>query len=345
MYLMRLGAPGAEKPVARVDDEHYVDLSDVLGDRGGELGGDFGEVFFGAGGIDRIRPVVAERTAAGQVERFAGERIGAPITRPHQILAIGLNYRDHAAETGSKVPTEPILFTKSPNTLVGPNDDVRIPRGSTKPDWEVELGVVIGHRCSYLESVDEARAAMPDVEWIAADVRDPKSIAGLAKGADRMVIALGSNSFRDPTNKPEEVDEGGVARLAALAKAANLKHVVLVSSAGVTRAQPGGEGFAKLMYGVMSAKLRGEDALRNSGVPYTVLRPVGLWDKPPGQYGIALVPGDPPITAMISRSDVAAVAVHALVDPAARNKTVVILNVAQPQVDGWKSAFAAVPGP
>jgi len=197
----------------------------------------------------------------------------------------------------------------------------------------------------FSRKVDEARAAMPDVEWIAADVRDPKSLEGIAKGADRMVIALGSNSFRDPTNKPEEVDEGGVARLAALAKAANLKHVVLVSSAGVTRAQPGGEGFAKLMYGVMSAKLRGEEALRSSGVPYTVLRPVGLWDKPPGQYGIALVPGDPPITAMISRSDVAAVAVHALVDPAARNKTVVILNVAQPQVDGWKSAFAAVPGP
>jgi uncharacterized protein YbjT (DUF2867 family) len=186
---------------------------------------------------------------------------------------------------------------------------------------------------------------VPGVEWIAADVRDPKTLEGIAKGADRMVIALGSNSFRDPSNKPEEVDDAGVARLAALAKAANLKHVVLVSSAGVTRAEPGEERFAKLMYGVMTAKLRGEDALRRSGVPYTVLRPVGLWDKPPGEYGIALVPGDPPISAMISRSDVAAVAVHALVDPAARNKTVVILNAAQPQVDGWKSAFAAVPGP
>ena len=96
----------------------------------------------------------------GRCPRFAGERIGAPIARPHQILCIGLNYSDHAAETGQAVPDEPILFTKSPNTLVGPNDDVRIPRGSTKPDWEVELGIVIGRRTSYLDSVEEARDAI-----------------------------------------------------------------------------------------------------------------------------------------------------------------------------------------
>jgi 2-keto-4-pentenoate hydratase/2-oxohepta-3-ene-1,7-dioic acid hydratase in catechol pathway len=104
--------------------------------------------------------VVAERAAAGQVSRFAGERVGAPFGRPHQILCIGLNYRDHAAETGQAVPDEPILFTKSPNTLIGPDDDVRIPRGSTKPDWEVELGVVIARRTSYLDSVEEARDAI-----------------------------------------------------------------------------------------------------------------------------------------------------------------------------------------
>jgi 2-keto-4-pentenoate hydratase/2-oxohepta-3-ene-1,7-dioic acid hydratase in catechol pathway len=149
---MRIGAPGAEKPVARIDEQTYVDLSDVAPD--------FDEAFFGAGGLDRIRPVVAERAAAGQLFRFAGERIGAPIARPHQILCIGLNYRDHAAETGQAVPAEPILFTKSPNTLVGPDDDVRIPRGSTKPDWEVELGIVIGRRTSYLDSVQEARDAI-----------------------------------------------------------------------------------------------------------------------------------------------------------------------------------------
>ena len=152
MYLMRIGDPGAEKPVARIDDDRYVDLSDVVDD--------FDETFFAGGGLDRIRPVVAERAGAGRVSRFAGERIGAPIARPHQILCIGLNYRDHAAETGQAVPTEPILFTKAPNTLVGPNDDVRIPRGSTKPDWEVELGIVIGRRTSYLDSAEEAADAI-----------------------------------------------------------------------------------------------------------------------------------------------------------------------------------------
>jgi 2,4-diketo-3-deoxy-L-fuconate hydrolase len=152
VYLMRIGATGAEKPVARVDDETYVDLSDLVED--------VDETFFAGGGLDRIRPLVDERAGAGRVQRFAGERIGAPIARPHQILCIGLNYRDHAAETGQDVPDEPILFTKSPNSMIGPHDDVRIPRGSTKPDWEVELGVVIGRRTSYLGSPEEARDAI-----------------------------------------------------------------------------------------------------------------------------------------------------------------------------------------
>ncbi len=152
MRLLRIGAPGAEKPAALVDDTHYVDLSDIATD--------FDEVFFATGGLDRIRPVVDSRAAAGEVHQLDGQRIGAPIARPHQIICVGLNYSDHAKETGQAVPDEPILFTKSPNTLVGPNDDVRIPRGATKPDWEVELGIVIGARASYLDSVDDARDAI-----------------------------------------------------------------------------------------------------------------------------------------------------------------------------------------
>jgi 2,4-diketo-3-deoxy-L-fuconate hydrolase len=152
VYLMRIGEPGAEKPVVRIDDDTYVDLSDVVTD--------FDESFFAGGGLDRIASVVAERAGAGRVSALAGERVGAPFARPHQILCIGLNYRDHAAETGQAVPDEPILFTKSPNTLIGPNDDVRIPRGSTKPDWEVELGIVIGTRASYLGDLDAARGVI-----------------------------------------------------------------------------------------------------------------------------------------------------------------------------------------
>ena len=159
MKLLRIGAVGAEKPAALADEGRYVDLSDVVDD--------FDEAFFASGGLDRIRPIVASRREAGDAVPLGGERIGAPIARPHQILCIGLNYRDHAAETGQAVPDEPIVFTKAPNTLIGPSDDVRIPRRSTKTDWEVELGIVIGRRTSYLDSVEEARDAIAG--WVAVN--------------------------------------------------------------------------------------------------------------------------------------------------------------------------------
>jgi 2,4-didehydro-3-deoxy-L-rhamnonate hydrolase len=151
VQLMRIGPPGSEKPVVRVDDTSYVDVSDLVTD--------FDATYF-ADGHDRLREAVAERIAAGDTAAFAGERIGSPIARPHQIICIGLNYRDHAAETGQAVPDEPILFTKAPNTLVGPNDRVRQPRGSTKLDYEVELGIVIGSRASYLDSPEAARSVI-----------------------------------------------------------------------------------------------------------------------------------------------------------------------------------------
>lgn len=148
MKLLRIGEPGHEKPAALVGEDRIVDLSDVVDD--------IDEAFLGSGGLERIAPIVAER-AAGGGEPLGDRRIGSPIARPHQIICVGLNYSDHAAETGQEVPDEPILFTKSPNTIVGPHDDVRIPRGATKLDWEVELGIVIGTRASYLGSVEDAR--------------------------------------------------------------------------------------------------------------------------------------------------------------------------------------------
>jgi 2,4-didehydro-3-deoxy-L-rhamnonate hydrolase len=148
MHLMRIGPAGSEKPVVRIDAGRYVDVSDLVPD--------FDAAYF-AGGSPALGDVVEERAAAGRVEQFAGERIGAPIARPHQILCIGLNYRDHAAETGQAVPDEPIVFNKAPNTLVGPDDPVRQPRGSTKLDWEVELGIVIAERASYLADEQAAR--------------------------------------------------------------------------------------------------------------------------------------------------------------------------------------------
>ena len=112
MYLMRLGPVGSERPVVRIDDSHYLDVSDVVDD--------FDEAFFGSNGLTRLAEVVRERSTTEQLQEFGEERIGAPIARPHQILCIGLNYSDHAAETGAAVPEEPILFTKSPNTLDRP---------------------------------------------------------------------------------------------------------------------------------------------------------------------------------------------------------------------------------
>ena len=152
MRLMRIGEAGSERPVVWVDEGHYVDVSDQFSD--------FDEAFFGSGGVERARVLAGERSAAGRVSAFGGERIGAPIARPHQIICVGLNYADHARETGAAIPAEPILFNKAPNTLIGPNDDVRLPRGSVKTDWEVELGVVIGRRASYLETDADALAAI-----------------------------------------------------------------------------------------------------------------------------------------------------------------------------------------
>lgn len=148
MRLVRVGAAGSEAPGALLDDDTFVDLSDVVDD--------FNEAFFASGAITTLPAIVESRTG----EALAGRRFGAPIARPHQILCIGLNYSDHARETGQDIPAEPILFTKSPNTLIGPDDDVLIPRGAEKTDWEVELGVVIGRRSSYLADEVEASGSI-----------------------------------------------------------------------------------------------------------------------------------------------------------------------------------------
>lgn len=151
MRLARLGPRGAEIPTVLVDGTH-LDLRPVLGDHA-----DVGPAFLASGGIQRV----AEAVAAGSLEPLAGAddlRIGAPIARPGKIVCIGLNYRDHAEETGAPIPAEPVVFMKDPATVIGPFDTVLVPRGSTKTDWEVELGVVIGARARYLDSPEESRA-------------------------------------------------------------------------------------------------------------------------------------------------------------------------------------------
>jgi 2-keto-4-pentenoate hydratase/2-oxohepta-3-ene-1,7-dioic acid hydratase in catechol pathway len=147
MKLTRIGDPGAERPHVLLDGDLVADVTDLL------PGGDFTPAFFAGGGIERLR---AEGLAARARPRDPSARTGAPIPRPGKIVCIGLNYADHAAETGAQVPAEPVIFMKAPNTLVGPNDDVRIPRGSRKTDYEVELGIVIGTEARYLPDHEAA---------------------------------------------------------------------------------------------------------------------------------------------------------------------------------------------
>jgi 2,4-didehydro-3-deoxy-L-rhamnonate hydrolase len=150
MQLLRLGDLGNERPAVRTDDGAIFDISSLTGDIDG--------AFLAGGGIERVR----EAVAAGQLTRLddpgdgSGLRIGAPIARPMAVLCIGQNYAAHAAESGSPPPTTPILFFKHPNTVIGPYDDVLVPRTSGKTDWEVELGVVIGRRTRYLDTPEQA---------------------------------------------------------------------------------------------------------------------------------------------------------------------------------------------
>ncbi len=134
MKLLRVGAPGAEKPAMLDRDGVLRDLSGVVADIDG----------------DAISPVGLRKLAAldpASLPKVAGNpRIGPCVVRPLNFICIGLNYADHAAETGSAIPKEPILFLKSLGAYQGPNDDVAMPRGAKKLDWEVELGVVIGTR-------------------------------------------------------------------------------------------------------------------------------------------------------------------------------------------------------
>lgn len=146
MKLLRWGALGEERPGAVAPDGTLVDLSEVVDD--------YDPLFFETGGLDRVRAALQEPASFPAVP--SGARLGAPVARPHTVLAIGLNYSDHARESGMEPPSEPVVFSKLPNTLCGPNDPVVIPRNSTATDYEVELAVVIGRRASYLSSPAEA---------------------------------------------------------------------------------------------------------------------------------------------------------------------------------------------
>ena len=147
MKLLRVGAPGREIPAVRAEDGRLLDIS--------ELAADVDGAFLAGDGVARVRAALEAGTLP-ELPGGPGLRIGAPVARPGKVVCIGLNYRDHAEETGAKIPERPVVFLKAPYTVVGPDDAVLIPRGSTKTDYEVELAVVIGRAARYLESPEAA---------------------------------------------------------------------------------------------------------------------------------------------------------------------------------------------
>ncbi|WP_053734926.1 fumarylacetoacetate hydrolase family protein [Nocardia sp. NRRL S-836] len=156
MQLLRLGPVGEERPAVRTGDGTTYDLLPIASEI--SAGADIDGAFLANDGVNRVRAALD----AGELPVLdtGGLRVGPPLARPGKVICIGLNYRDHAEETGADIPGEPVVFLKTPDTVVGPYDEVLVPRRSVKTDWEVELGVVIGRTGRYLESEEDALACV-----------------------------------------------------------------------------------------------------------------------------------------------------------------------------------------
>jgi 2,4-diketo-3-deoxy-L-fuconate hydrolase len=142
MKLIRFGEAGKEKTGIIVEGKN-LDAS--------AFGEDYDENFFASGGLYRL----GEFVKTTDLSELPGEtRLGSPLARPSKLVCIGLNYRDHAEETGAKIPAEPVIFMKSTTAIIGPYDGIIIPKNSVKTDWEVELAIVIGTKASYVEEAD-----------------------------------------------------------------------------------------------------------------------------------------------------------------------------------------------
>ena len=141
MKLIRFGEPGNESPGLQLDDGRLVNTSSVVND--------YNEEFFSSDGLQKLQEWAS--TSADDAEQVnAAHRIGSPIARPSKMICIGLNFSDHAEETGAEAPKEPVIFSKATSALTGPFDNIVIPKGSEQTDWEVELAVVIGKHASYV---------------------------------------------------------------------------------------------------------------------------------------------------------------------------------------------------
>lgn len=142
MKLIRFGEAGKEKPGVIINED-YFDVSALVAD--------YNEDFFAGDGIDQLKEAIK---TADLVKIDKNVRLGAALARPSKIICIGLNYKDHAEETNAPIPVEPIVFFKATSAIVGPNDDLEIPKNSKKTDWEVELAIVIGKKAKYVSEAD-----------------------------------------------------------------------------------------------------------------------------------------------------------------------------------------------
>lgn len=141
MKLIRFGNPGNEKPGLQLDDGRRIDASAATND--------YNEDFFSSGGLEDLEKW-SSQNAETAPDISSESRLGSPVARPSKLICIGLNFKDHAAETGAEIPKEPVIFSKATSALSGPFDDIVIPKGSQQTDWEVEIAVVICKRASYI---------------------------------------------------------------------------------------------------------------------------------------------------------------------------------------------------
>jgi uncharacterized protein YbjT (DUF2867 family) len=180
--------------------------------------------------------------------------------------------------------------------------------GQEVVDQALEKGL---HVRALVRDQSKARMLFGDrVQYVTGDVREPRSLKKAVKGVDEVICALGSNVQRDPENSPESVDYAGVKALADAAKAAGVSQFILVSSMGVTHPE---HQLNAMLDNILEWKLKGEDAVRATGINYTIVRPGALTNEPGGQRGVRIMQGDPPEgEGTISRSDVAAVLISAL---------------------------------
>ena len=145
MKLIRFGEPGKEKPGVILPDGSMREAS--------KFTEDFNESFFENDGIARFKEWI-DKNSSGLPLVNKDTRLGPPIAKPSKIICVGLNYAMHAKESGMSLPPEPVLFFKAPSAITGPNDDIIIPKNSSKTDWEVELAIVVGKRALYVDEAD-----------------------------------------------------------------------------------------------------------------------------------------------------------------------------------------------